>query len=76
MSFLGHRYERHCAHMAAVREVQRRNQLQRVERVLAQHEAWKTAGVQLDGDLEAIAALHEMRREIAAALQAEELDQV
>ncbi len=54
--------------MAAVRAIQRRN---RIERVLAQHEARHRAGTVLDGDLETIAALREMREELAAEMRAE-----
>ena len=57
--------------MAAVRAVQRSHQLQRVERVLAQHLAWQRAGLQLEGDAETIATLREMRDELAAEMQAE-----
>ncbi len=71
MTFLGHRHERHCAHIAAVRAVQRRHQLQRVERVLAQHEAWRRAGMVLDGDAETVDALGEMHEELVAEMLAE-----
>ena len=71
MTFLGHRHERHRAHMSAVRAVQRRHQLQRVERVLAQHEAWRRAGMALDGDAETVDALGEMRGELVAEMLAE-----
>ena len=64
MTHIGYRMERHNAHMAAVRAVQRSHQLQRVERVLAQHVAWRRAGLQLEGDTETIATLHEMRDEL------------
>ena len=57
--------------MAAVRAVQRSHQLQRVERVLAQHLAWQRAGLQLEGDAETIAALREMRDGLAAESRAE-----
>ena len=64
MTFLGHRYERHRQHMDAVRAVQRRNQLQRVEKVLAQHEAWRRVGVDLNGDAAIIETLYDMRAEL------------
>ena len=71
--FLGHRHERHNAHISAVRAVQRRHQLQRVERVLAQHEAWRRMGVDPEGAAETVNALNEMHEELVAEMLAEML---
>jgi len=57
--------------MAAVRAVQRSHQLQRVERVLAQHEAWRRSGLQLEGDAETIEILSGMRDQLLADVLAE-----
>ena len=70
MTHIGYRLERHNAHMAAVRAIQRRHQLQRVESVLARHEAWRRTGVQLEGDAESVAALIDMRDDLIAEMTA------
>ena len=66
---VGYRLERHNAHMATVRAVQRRGQLERLERVVAQIQAWQGRGFGLDGDLETIAMLKEVREDLLAEMR-------
>ena len=72
MTHLGYRMERHVAHMAAVRAIQRSHQLQRVERVLAQHVAWQRAGLQMEGDAATIALLAPLNHQPTATAVAAE----
>lgn len=53
-----------------MRAIQRRHQLEQVNRVLAQHGAWHCAGVDPEGSTETIVTLQEMRAEIALGMQA------
>lgn len=68
MTHVGYRMERHNAHMAAVCAVQLRHQLERVERVLAQHEAWQRLRQNQEGAAETIAMLNEMQDELVAEM--------
>ncbi len=71
MTHVGYRLERHNAHMAAVRAVQRRNRLERVRCVLHQYTGWLHAGL-LPGDGEdTIHQLRLLREDIEAEMVAE-----
>ncbi len=67
---IGYRMERHNAHMAAVWASQRRGQLQRVQRVIAQHEAWRRAGILGEGEADTLKTLYELRDELVGEMRA------
>ncbi len=71
MTHVGYRMERHNAHMAAVRAVQRRHQLERLRCVLVQYVTWQQMGIlPRDGD-GTIAELRQLHTDIEAQMRAE-----
>lgn len=66
---IGYRMERLNRHMAAVRAVQRRGSLERLQRAIAEHRMWDRQGVLSERERETLALLVDMRDEQMQRMQ-------